>query len=305
MALSFLYRLVRRVVELLGILRMDNAAKDAEILVLRHQLGVLHRQVGRPHFTWSDRAVIAALAKLVSREGWAAFLVTPETTLRWHRALVRRRRTYPHRRPGRPPLPDETVELIVRLVRENPRWGYLRIVGELKKLGATVSKGSVANVLRSNGLRRAPRRAGPTWAEFLRAQAKGIVATDFFTVDTVLLRRYYVLFVIEIERRVVHLLGVTANPNGPWVTQVARNFVADLEEASRRFRFLIRDRDTKFTTSFDAVLASMGIEAVRTPVRSPRANAFAERWVRYVRHDCPTTCSSCHGATWSRSSAST
>ena len=286
MALSFLYRLVRHVVELLRILRMDDAAKDAEILVLRHQLAVLQRQVARPHLTWSDRAVIAMLAKLIPRERWAAFLVTPETILRWHRTLLRRRWTYPHRRPGRPALPQETVELIVRLARENPRWGYLRIVGELKKLGVTVSKGSVANILRANDLRPAPRRAGPTWAEFLPAQAKGIVATDFFTVDTMLLRRYYVLFVIEVERRVVHLLGVTANPNGPWVTQVARNFAAELEEAGRHFRFLIRDRDTKFTASFDDVLASIGIEAVKTPVRSPRANAFAERWVRTARRDC-------------------
>jgi len=219
MALSFLYRVVRRVVEFVGIHRMDNVAKDAEILVLRHQLAVLRRQVGRPRLSWSDRAVIAALAKLVPRERWATFLITPETILRWHRALVRRRWTYPHRRPGRPPLPAETVELIVRLARDNPRWGYLRIVGELKKLGVTVSKGSVANVLRRHRLPSAPRRAGPTWAEFLRAQAKGVLATDFFTVDTVLLRRYYVLFVVEVERRVVHLLGVTANPSGPWVTQ--------------------------------------------------------------------------------------
>jgi transposase len=265
---------------------MDTAAKDAEILVLRHQLAVLSRQVARPRFSWSDRALIATLAKLVPRERWAAFLVTPETILRWHRALVRHRWTYPHRGPGRAPLPQETVELIVRLARENSGWGYLRIVGELKKLGIAVSKGSVANVLRRHGLRPAPRRAGPTWTEFLRAQAKGIVATDFFSVDTVLLRRYYVLFVIEIERRVVHVLGVTANPNQGWVTQVARNFCAELEEAGRKLRFLIRDRYTKFTASFDAVLASIGIEAVKTPVRSPRANAFAERWVRTVREDC-------------------
>src|SRR6202140_2295406 len=209
---------------------MDAMAKDAEILVLRHQLAVLQRQAARPRFTWSDRALVSALARLVPRERWASFLVTPETILRWHRALVRRRWTYPHRRPGRPPLPDETIELIVRLTRENPRWGYLRIVGELKKLGLAVSKGSVANVLRSNGLRPAPRRAGPTWTEFLRSQAKGIVATDFFTVDTVLLRRYYVLFVIEVERRVVHLLGVTAHPTSLWVTQVARDLGADLEQ---------------------------------------------------------------------------
>src|SRR5208283_5185520 len=153
----------------------------------------------------------------------------------------------------------KTVELIIQLARENPRWGYLRIVGELKKLGVTVSKSSVANVPRHHGLPPAPRRAGPTWTEFLRAQAKGIVATDFFSVDTVLLRRYYVLFIIEVESRVVHCLGVTANPMGSWVTQVARNFASDLEENTRRFGYLIRDRDTKFTKAFDHVFASIGI----------------------------------------------
>jgi len=285
-ALSFLYRLVHRVLEFLRIHHMDAVAKDAEILVLRQQLAVLRRQGSRPRFSWTDRAFIVGLARLVPRERWAAFLVTPETILRWHRALVRRHWTYPHRRPGRPALPEETVDLIVRLARENPRWGYLRIAGELKKLGVTVSKGSVANVLRRHRLPPAPRRAGPTWTEFLRAQAKGIVATDFFTVDTVLLRRYYVLFVVEVERRVVHLLGVTTNPNGPWVTQVARNFCADLQDAGRRVRFLIRDRDTKFTTSFDELFASIGTKTVLTPVRAPNANAFAERWVRTVREDC-------------------
>jgi putative transposase len=147
-------------------------------------------------------------------------------------------------------------------------------------------KGSVANVLLRHGLPPVPRRDGPTWVEFLRAQAKGVLATDFFTVDTVLLRRYYVLFVIEVERRAVHLLGVTANPDNPWVTQVARSFATTLDEAGRRFRFLVRDRDAKFTSSFDAVFASIGIEALKTPVRSPRANAYAERWVRTVREDC-------------------
>jgi putative transposase len=166
MALSFFYRLVRRVVEFLRIHRMDAVAKDAEILVLRQQLAVLRRQVARPRFTWSDRALVAALAGLVPRERWAAFLISPETILRWHRALVRRRWTYPHRHAGRPALPEETVELILRLARENPRWGYLRIVGELKKLGVTVSKGSVANVLRRHRLPPAPRRAGPNWTEF-------------------------------------------------------------------------------------------------------------------------------------------
>jgi transposase InsO family protein len=285
-ALTFIYSVVRRVVEMLRIHQMNDIAKDAEILVLRHQLAVLRRRVARPRFTWSDRAVITTLARLVPRERWAAFLVKPETVFRWHRALIRRHWTYPHRRAGRPALPQETVGLIVHLARENPRWGYLRIVGELKKLGVTVSKTSVAAVLRRHHLPPAPRRAGPTWSQFLKAQAKGLLATDFFTVDAVTLRRFYVLFVIEIDRRRVHLLGVTANPDGPWVTQVARNFVWDLEEVGRRFRFLMRDRNTKFTASFDAVLASVGIEAIRTPVASPQANAFAERFVRTVRQDC-------------------
>ncbi len=265
---------------------MDAAGKDAEILVLRHQLAVLRRQVVRPRFTWSDRALVALLAGLVPRERWRSFLVTPETILGWHRSLVRKRWIYPRRRPGRPTLPEETVELICRLARENPRWGYLRIVGELKKLGVTVSKTSVATVLGRHGLPPAPRRKGPSWTQFLSAQAQGIVATDFFHVDTVLLRRYYVLFVIEVDSRVVHVLGATTNPNGPWVTQVARNFASDLEDAGQRFRFLIRDRDAKFTKSFNEVFASIGIEQVRTPVRSPRANAYAERFVRTIRQEC-------------------
>jgi transposase len=285
-ALSFLYRFFRRVLEVVRVHWSDTAAKDAEILVLRHQLAVLRRQVTRPRFTWSDRALVALLAGLVPRELWGSFLVTPQTVLGWHRSLVRRRWTFPHRRPGRPALPKETMELVCRLARENPRWGYLRIVGELKKLGVTVSNTSVPTVLRRHGLPPAPRRAGPTWSEFLSAQAKGIVATDFFHVDTVLLRRYYVLFVIELERRVAHVLGATTNPNGPWVTQVARNFAADLDDTGQRFRFLIRDRDTKFTVSFDAVFASIGVETLRIPVRSPRANAVAERWVRTVREEC-------------------
>jgi putative transposase len=286
-ALSLLFRFIRRIIEVVRVHRTDPAAKDAEILVLRHQLAVLRRQVARPRFSWSDRALVALLAGLVPRERWRPFLVTPQTILGWHRSLVRKRWSYPHRRPGRPTLPGETVNLILRLARENPRWGYLRIVGELKKLGVAVSKTSVANVMRRDGLPPAPRRKAPSWTQFLSAQAKGIVATDFFHVDTVLLRRYYVLFVIEVHSRVVYVLGATTtNPNGPWVTQVARNFTSDLEDTGQCFRFLIRDRDAKFTTSFDEVLTSIGIEQVCTPVRSPRANAYAERFVRTIRQEC-------------------
>src|ERR1017187_7876906 len=199
----------------------------------------------------------------------------PQTILGWHRSLVKKRWTYPHRGPGRPSLPEETVNLICRLARENPRWGYLRIVGELKKIAVTVSKTSVASVLRRHGFPPAPRRMGPTWSQFLSTQAKGIVATDFFHVDTVLLHRYYGLFIIEVRSRVVHVLGATTNPNGAWVTQVARNFASDVDDAGRSFRFLIRDRDTKFTGSFDEVFTSIGIESIRTPVRSPHAKGLA------------------------------
>jgi transposase InsO family protein len=253
---------------------MEALAKDMEILVLRHQLSVLRRQVGRPRLTWSDRALIALCSHLVPRERWSSFLVTPATILDWHPRLVRKHWTYPRRKPGRPPLPVETVELVVRLARENPRWDI------------SVSATSVRNIISRRGLRPASRRDGPSWTEFLSAQAAGILATDFFTVDTVWLERFYVLFVIEIKSRVVHVLGVTRHPVGTWVTQVARNLVSDLDEGGRRFRFLVRDRDTKFTASFDEVFASEGTEIIRTPVRSPCANAYAERWVRTARQEC-------------------
>jgi transposase InsO family protein len=178
------------------------------------------------------------------------------------------------------------VELILRLARENPRWGYLRIRGECAKLGIKVSGTSVRNILRRNGLRPAPRRGGPSWAKFLRSQAAGVLACDFFTVETVALTRMYVLFFIELERRLVWLGGVTAHPTGEWVTQQARNLAMELGERTLQVKLLVRDRDTKFVASFDAAFAADGVRVVKTPVRAPRANAYAERWVRSVRAEC-------------------
>ena len=175
---------------------------------------------------------------------------------------------------------------MLRLAQDNPRWGYLRVVGECRKLGVTVSASSVRTILRRHRLGPAPRRGGPTWTEFLRAQAAGMLACDFLTVETVGLTRLYVFFVIELQRRRVHVAGVTAHPTGAWVTQAGRNLLMDLEERASRFRFLIRDRDAKFSAAFDAVFTAAGIEVVKIPPGAPQANAFAERWVRTVRTEC-------------------
>jgi transposase InsO family protein len=212
--------------------------------------------------------------------------VKPETLLRWHRELVARRWSYSHRSPGRPSIATATVELVLRLARENPRWGYERIAGELKNLGIAVSPTTVRKVLRDHGLGPGGSRAGLSWREFLRAQAAGVLAVDFFTVETIALRRLYVLFFIELDSRRVHLAGATATPNGPWMVQQARNLAWTLGERAMPVRFLIRDRDSKFTRAFDEVFNSEGIRVIRTPVRAPRANAYAERCVGTIRREC-------------------
>jgi len=286
MALSFLYLMARRLVDLLlGRLRTEHA-KDVEIAVLRHQLNVLRRQVKRPEFRPADRALLAALSRALPRSHWSIFLVTPGTILRWHRRLVTRKWTQPSPRGGRPPLAEHLVTLILRLARENPRWGYRRIQGELKKLDVRVSATTIRTVLLGSGLRPAPRRASVTWRGFLRAQASGILATDFFTVETVRLTTLYVLFFIELGTRQVRLAGVTRHPNGPWMVQRAREFLMERPEDTTTPRFLIRDRDSKFTRAFDDVFASDGAQIITTPVQAPNANAFAERWVRTVRQEC-------------------
>jgi putative transposase len=274
--------------KLLGLLGLGPAsdARDVEIAVLRHQLAVLARQVARPRCTPTDRIVLVWLAGLLPRDRWRAFLVTPATLLRWHRELIARRWTYPSTGRNRRGLAEATVDLVVRLATENPRWGYLRIVGEARRLGVVVSSISVRTILRCHGLGPAPRRGGPSWVECLRAQAAGTVATDFFTVETIGLTRLYVLFFVEVDRRRVQLAGITAHPTGAWVTQQARNLLMDLGEQAEQFRFLIRDRDAKFSACFDAVFAGAGIDVLEISPRAPRANAYAERWVRTVRTDC-------------------
>ena len=277
------YLTLCRSIQLLAMFARGDAAKDLEILVLRHQLGVLHRQIPRPRLEPTDRALLAAVSRVLPRARWSCFLVRPETLLRWHRRLIAGVWTYP-RGPGRPPLGQEVQQLIVRLARENPRWGYQRIQGELLQLGVHVSATAVRSILRRHGLGPAPRRMAVTWRAFLRQQAAGIMACDFFTVDTVWLRRLYVLFFIELDTRRVHLAGVTAHPDGAWVAQQARNLLLML--GNRRPRFLIRDRDAKFTRAFDDVFRSEGTEALLTPVQAPNANAYAERWIRTVRAEC-------------------
>src|SRR4051794_33927117 len=260
------------------------AALEVENAVLRHQLAVLRRTVKRPELRRSDRMILAAASGLLPRQRWSVFVVSPQTLLRWQRELVRRKWTFRSRPAGRPPLEPEVRELGLGLARENPRWGCVRVQGELRKLGISVGASTIRTLLRRHGLGPAPRRRGPSWAEFLRAQAQGVVACDFFTVETVWLRTLYVLFWIEHGSRRVRLAGVTANPDCRWLAQQARNLV--LDERLENVRFLIHDRGAKFCAPFDQVARSEGVRVIETPLQAPRANAVAERWVRTVRNEC-------------------
>lgn len=286
MFVSALYVVVCRLLELVVLLGRRDRAKELEILVLRHELSILRRQVGRPHFETHDRVLLASFSRMLPRRSWTAFSVRPETLLAWHRRLVARRWTYPHRRPGRPSISRDVRALILRLARENSSWGYLRIAGELRKLGVAVSASSVRNILVEAGLPPAPRRDAQSWRSFLRAQGESILACDFFTVDTIWLRRLYVLAFISIGSRRITYFAITSKPDGAWMLQQARNLLMELDDHDRQVRFLIHDRDAKFPPAFDALLESGGIKAIHTPVRAPNANAHMERWVGTVRREC-------------------
>ena len=290
MCLRLVYLIITRVFSWLRLSRRDEAWKSAEILLLRHQVTVLQRQTrARPKTTWADRALLAALLELIGRRRHASLrlIITPETVLRWRRDILRRRRAAKsqHKRPGRPATHHHITRPVVRLARENPGWGYRRIHGELAGLGIRVAPSTVWEILTNAGLPPAPRRRGPTWAQFLHAQAEAMLATDFFTVDLLDGTTAYVLAVIEHATRRIRILAVTAHPDNAWVTQQARNLLMDLDQRAEPIKFLLRDRDTKFTAAFDAVSTAVGIRILRSPTRAPRANAIMERWIGGCRRE--------------------
>jgi putative transposase len=285
--LKIVYLLTCRVLGLAVLAFRGDRAKDAELLVLRHQNAVLRRHAGRVRYEPGDRVWLAALAPHIPRRRWTGvFPVTPATLLAWHRKLAGSKYdTSKRRKPGRPPTVPGIARLVVRLAKENPLWGHRRIHGEMAKLGLTVAPSTVWDILRAAGIDPAPRRAGPTWRQFLHAQASGILAVDFLHVDTVLLRRLYVLVFIEHGTRRMHLGGVTANPTGHWTVQQARNLALTLGERFESTRFLIRDRGSSFTSSFDAVFQAAGTRILRTAVQAPRMNAICERLVGTLRRE--------------------
>jgi transposase len=286
--LSLTYRLVSGLFGLLAVLIRSDLSKDVELLVLRQENQVLRRRLdGRLRWGHADRLWLAALSRLVHRRRWAeVFPITPATILRWHRDFVARKWTFTdRRRPGRPCTRRPVKALIVRMARENPTWGHRRIQGELARLGCSIAASTVWEILHSAGISPAPRRSGPTWRQFLIAQAHAIIACDFLVVETVLLKRLYVLVFIEHGTRRLHLAGVTARPTGAWTAQQARNLVMDLEERTTGLRFVIHDRDPLFTSAFREVFTAEGLRDITTLPRAPRMNAICERVIGTLRRE--------------------
>src|SRR6266568_320717 len=290
MCLRFVFLLITRMTSWLRLSRREEAWKTAEILLLHHQIAVLQRQQPRrPRLDWADRALLATLFAVIpkARRHGLRLLVTPDTILRWHRDIVRRRWAARSMRgkTGRPATRRNIRALVLRLVRENPGWGYRRIHGELAGLGVRVSASTVWEILKKAGIDPAPRRTGPTWSLFLRSQAEAILACDFFTADLLDGTQAYVLAVIEHASRRIRILGVTLHPTGDWTAQQARNLIMDLGEQAHRVKVMIRDRGSTFTATFDAVLADAGIRIVLCNVRTPRMNAITERWIGGCRRE--------------------
>jgi putative transposase len=285
--ISVVYLLVRCLLGCLMVLTRHQVSKDAELLVLRHENAVLRRQISRVRYQPGDRLWLAALSRLVPRRRWGqVFTVTPATLLAWHRRLVARKWDYTsRRRPGRPSTAAAIRKLVIRIAIDNPRWGHRRVQGELVKLGHPIAASTVWQILHTAGIDPAPRRSGPTWKQFLTAQACGVLAADFVHVDTVLLRRIYALIVIEHGTRRVRLAGITAHPDGAWTTQAARNLLMDLGQRATSAKFLIKDRAGQYTSSSDAVFTAEGIRILVSPPQAPRANAICERIIGTLRRE--------------------
>jgi putative transposase len=270
---SVVYLLTRRLLGRLMALARREASKDAELLVLRHENAVLRRQASRIRYQPADRLWLAALSRLIPRRRWdKVFAVTPATLPAWHRRLVSRKWDYTRRRrPGRPSTAAATRKPVIRIATDNPTWGHRRVQGDLVKLSHPIAASTVWPILHAAGIDPAAHHTGPTWKQFLTTQARGILAVDFVHVDTVLLRRIYALIIIEHGTRRVHLAGITANPDGAWTTQAARNFLMNLGQCATPVKFLIRDRAGQFTGSFDAVFTAEGIRILASPPQAPRA----------------------------------
>jgi putative transposase len=285
--ISVVYLLVRCLLGCLMVLTRHQVSKDAELLVLWHENAVLRRQISRVRYQPGDRLWLAALSRLVPRRRWGqVFTVTPATLLAWDRRLVARKWDYTScRRPGRPSTAAAIRKLVIRIAIDNPSWGHRRVQGELVKVGHPIAASTVWQILQTAGIDPAPRRSGPTWKQFLTAQACGVLAADFVHVDTVLLRRLYALIVIEHGTRRVRLAGITAHPDGAWTTQAARNLLMDLGQRATSVKFLIRDRAGQYTSSFDSVFTAEGIGILVSPPQAPRANAICERIIGTLRRE--------------------